>query len=285
MSVDQFAMASTLETQPPAQSSYILSYPAPHVLLITINRPTRMNSLPYASHWEAEGLMSWFDAEPSLRVAVVTGAGEKAFSAGQDLIEQGETKKKPLARQMMMHPPSGFMAISRRTGKKPVIAAVNGFALGGGFEIVLGCDMVVASPTASFGLPEAKRGLYAGAGGLSRLVRITGLPIATEIAVAGRVLTASEAFRFNIINKVSVTPATLIDETIALAASIGDMSPDAVIVTRSGLRESLEQGSVERASQITQDKFGRALAVAPNMMIGLEAFAKKQKPNWVPSKL
>jgi len=278
-------MASQLTTQPPKTSTYILSYPAPYVLLITINRPTRMNSLPYASHWEADSLMQWFDAEPSLRVVVVTGAGEKAFCAGQDLIEQGEVKRKPQARQMMTHPTNGFMGISRRVGKKPVIAAVNGFALGGGFEIVLGCDMVVASPNASFGLPEAKRGLYAGAGGLSRLVRITGLPIATEIAMTGRTLSADEALKYGVINKVSKTQASVVDEAIDLAKSIGEMSPDAVIVTRSGLRESLEQGSVERASQITQERFGRALALAENTSIGLDAFAKKQKPNWVASKL
>jgi enoyl-CoA hydratase/carnithine racemase len=145
--------------------------------------------------------------------------------------------------------------------------------------------MVVASPKASFGLPEAKRGLYAGAGGLSRLVRITGLPIATEIAMTGRTLSADEALKYGVINKVSKTQESVVDEAIDLAKSIGEMSPDAVIVTRSGLREALEQGSVERASQITQERFGRALALAENTSIGLDAFAKKQKPNWVASKL
>jgi enoyl-CoA hydratase/carnithine racemase len=145
--------------------------------------------------------------------------------------------------------------------------------------------MVVASPKASFGLPEAKRGLFAGAGGLSRLVRIVGLPVATEVALVGRVLTAQEALNFQVINRVSKTHESLLEETVALAASIGDMSPDAVIVTRSGLREALENGSVERASQITSEKYGAALAGAPNTMIGLLAFAQKKKPEWQPAKL
>jgi enoyl-CoA hydratase/carnithine racemase len=131
-------MSSKLQTQPPSTPSYILSYPAPYVLLVTINRPKAMNSLPYASHWEAAALFDWFDEEPSLRVAVITGAGEKAFCAGQDLIEQRNVKQNPQPRQMMTHPSAGFMAVSRRSGKKPVIAAVNGYALGGGFEICLG---------------------------------------------------------------------------------------------------------------------------------------------------
>ena len=146
-------------------------------------------------------------------------------------------------------------------------------------------DMVVASPTASFGLPEAKRGLFAAAGGLSRLVRITGLPIATEIALAGRVLSAEEALKYNVINKVSKSQSSVVQEAVDLAASIGEMSPDAVIITRSGLRQALETASVERASQLTQEKYGKALAEAENTMIGLMAFANKQKPQWVPSKL
>jgi len=177
------------------------------------------------------------------------------------------------------------MGISRRVGKKPVIAAVNGFALGGGFEICLGCDLIVASPRAQFGLPEALRGLYAGAGGLSRLVRLVGLTLASEVALTGRRLTAQEALQHGVANKVSKSHESLLDEALAMAKLIGELSPDAVIVTKSGLREALETASVERASQNTAERFGKVLMEGENIKIGLMAFANKQKPNWVPSKL
>jgi len=255
-------------------------------MLVTINRPKQMNSLPTAAHWEGEALFAWFDAEPSLRVAVLTGQGDKSFSAGADLIEAGRVRTGPKSHgQGGASPPGGFMGVSRRVGKKPIIAAVNGFALGGGFEICLGCDMIVASPQASFGLPEALRGLYAGAGGLSRLVRLVGLTIASEVALTGRRLSAEEALRYGIANKISKTHASVLDEAIAMAKSIGDLSPDAVIVTRHGLRQALETASVERASQLTAERYGRALSKGDNMKIGLAAFAQKKRPLWVPSKL
>jgi enoyl-CoA hydratase/carnithine racemase len=146
-------------------------------------------------------------------------------------------------------------------------------------------DCVVASPTARFGLPEALRGIYAGAGGLPRLIRNTGLHIASEVAMTGRQLTAEEAKGYNLVNKISRTPESVVDEAIQMAASIAAISPDAIIVTRAALRQAWETGSVERAFEITDDRFKLPLMTGENAKEGLEAFAQKRQPNWKPSKL
>jgi enoyl-CoA hydratase/carnithine racemase len=133
MSFNQF------QTTPPPTTHILLTYPAPHILLVTINREKAMNSLPYAAHTELGEVFEWFDRESELRVAIITGAGKKAFCAGQDLIELGRIRSgevKPKSTEMR-HPQGGFAGLSRRVGRKPVVAAVNGVALGGGFEIVL----------------------------------------------------------------------------------------------------------------------------------------------------
>ncbi|KAF4627644.1 hypothetical protein G7Y89_g10510 [Cudoniella acicularis] len=270
---------------PPKSDSFILSYPDPEILLITINRPAQMNSLPSAAHWEADAIMSWFDTSPHLHIAIITGTGPKSFCAGQDLIEQATFRATPPHPSQRRHPPSGFCGISRRVGKKPVIAAVNGFALGGGFEICLNCDLVVASPIVTFGLPEAIVGLYASAGGLPRLVRNVGMPLASEIALTGRRLTAAEALDCQLINKISSTPETVVEEAVEMAKRIAALSPDAVVVTRAALREAWETASVEHAVQVTAERYNEKLFAGENIGIGLEAFAGKRRPVWVPSKL
>ncbi|KAF2802914.1 ClpP/crotonase [Mytilinidion resinicola] len=274
-------------TEAPPTSSVSLSYPAPYVLVVTINREKAMNAIPFAGHWEMHQIFEWFDKEPNLRVAIITAAGKKAFCAGQDLIELGKlrsaSEKPPAA--LMTHPPSGFGGISRRTGKKPIIAAVNGFAFGGGFEIVLNCDLVVASPTASFSLPEALRGIWAGAGGPARLVRNVGLPIASEIALTGVPISTKRALELNLINRISSSQDTLVEEAVKLANGIAAISPDAAIVTRASLREAWETSSVERATQIVADRYKDGLLDGDNAKEGLVAFAEKRKPNWKPSKL
>jgi enoyl-CoA hydratase/carnithine racemase len=146
--------------------------------------------------------------------------------------------------------------------------------------------MVVASPTASFGLPEATVGLYAAAGGLPRLVHNTSLQIASEIAMTGRRLTAQEALDFHLINKISKkNQETVVDEAVEMAKKIASLSPDAIIITRAGLREAWEEGSVERGVQRVGERFERGLFEGENIRIGLEAFAGKKKPVWVASKI
>lgn len=130
-------MADKLETQPPELTIYEISFPAPFVLLVTINREKSMNAIHTDGHFEGDKLFQWFDEEPSLRVAVITGKGKKAFCAGQDLKALMEKQLSGEPSNAAPFPPTGFGGISRRVGRKPVIAAVNGLALGGGFELAL----------------------------------------------------------------------------------------------------------------------------------------------------
>ncbi|KAK5304585.1 hypothetical protein LTR99_003648 [Exophiala xenobiotica] len=275
----------------PSIDDCVLTLPSPHILLVTINRLKRMNSIPYALHWQLDALWSWFDAEPTLRCAIFTGAGTKSFCAGSDLLEidevnsakqSGNASKEPWKHS---HPKSGFAGLSRREGRKPIIAAVNGFALGGGMEIVLNCDMVIASPTSSFGLPEAHRGLYASGGGLPRLLRTVGLPVASDMALTGRRFSASEALSYHLINRISRSPKSLLDEALEVAKSIAAISPDAIIVTRAALREAWETASVERAFQLTHERYDERLMKGFNAKEGLAAFKEKRNPEWQASKL
>ncbi|KAL4979988.1 ClpP/crotonase-like domain-containing protein [Aspergillus desertorum] len=287
----------TFQTTPPSSSIFTLSFPTPHILLVTISRESRMNAIPTEGHKDGYAIWNWFDEEPSLRVGIITGAGNKAFSAGADLLEQLEFKTKSddaasasasskgaegTRREPM---PNGFGGISQRRGKKPVIAAVNGLALGGGFEICLNCDMVVASPTAQFALPEVQRGLYAGAGGLTRIIRTVGMQVGTELALTGRRISAQEAKSLRLVNHISESPEKVLDDAISLANMVADVSPDAVIVSRHGLREAWESGSVEQGSRATAELFAARLLKGENLRRGLEAFKEKRKPEWVGSKL
>ncbi|ETN36222.1 uncharacterized protein HMPREF1541_08499 [Cyphellophora europaea CBS 101466] len=277
--------------RPPPVTDTLITFPAPHILLVTLNRPKKHNSITHGMNWEFDALWQWFDEQPSLRVAVITGSGQKAFCAGSDLIEIEEAQKAKLLGgdgpelAKHAHPPSGFGGFSRRRGKKPVLAAVNGLALGGGFEIVLNCDITVASPKASFGLPEILVGVYAYGGGLPRLVQTVGLQAASEIALTGRRVSAKEALDLRLIGKIAMSPETVLEETLELAKKLAANSPDGIIVTRAALREAWETASVERAFQITHDQMYDKLMKSENSKEGLAAFREKRSAKWTDSKL
>ena len=168
-----------------------------HLLEVTINRPEARNSLHPMANDELDHVFSSFFAADDLWVAILTGAGDKAFSAGNDLVYSASGKP-------MWVPKNGFAGLtSRRDMPKPVIAAVNGYAMGGGCEIALACHLVVADATAQFALSEVKVGLIAGAGGLVRLPRTVPPKVATEMILTGRRITASEALGYGLVNRVT----------------------------------------------------------------------------------
>src|SRR5882762_4610705 len=169
-----------------------------HIAYITFNRPERLNALHPACHVEMAQVWDDFVADKAMWVAIVTGAGDKAFSAGNDLRWTAEHRG-----ESFLPSKGGFAGITARYDiYKPIIAAVNGFALGGGFEIALACDIIIAAESARFGLPEPRVGLMAAAGGVHRLPRHIPLKIAMGLMLTAKHVTAQEAHRWGLVNEV-----------------------------------------------------------------------------------
>ncbi|KAG4418640.1 hypothetical protein IFR04_008176 [Cadophora malorum] len=277
--------ASPMKTPPPKCTDILVKFPIPHVLLVTINRPKQMNSLPVSTCYELDKLWKWFDEEEELRVGIITGAGNKAFSAGMDLKEREiASTTTSIGVWNKFYPSTGFAGLTRRTGKKPIIAAVNGHAHGGGFEIALNSDLVIASPNANFRLPDVLRGTAALEGAFPRIVRNFGLQRAMLLALTGYVLSAKEAKEWGFVLKV-VEGGKLVEEALNLARLVASMSPDSVVVSRSGVREGWEGESVEEAVRKTAEEYAEKLMSGENLKEGLRAFRERREPKWVPSKL
>ncbi|GAP85262.2 putative enoyl- hydratase isomerase [Rosellinia necatrix] len=277
-------MAAPTETPPPPTPTFLkLSYPAPAVLLVRMDRPKDLNAMSTAGQWEMDSVWKWFDLEPRLSVAIITGTG-RAFSAGADLKEWNSSMSSDADPKSRMGNAPAFKPLSRRLGKKPVIAAVNGLAMGGGCEFVVNCDLVVAAEDAYFGLPEVQRGIAAIGGALPRLMRTVGLQRASEFALTGRRATAQEMHQWGLVNKV-VPRDQVVAEAVRYAEMIARNSPDAIICTRAGLRQGWETASVERAVEWTLEKEFADLQRGENILEGLQAFAEKREPRWKASKL
>ncbi|KFZ03727.1 hypothetical protein V502_10710 [Pseudogymnoascus sp. VKM F-4520 (FW-2644)] len=273
-------------TPPPRVADALISFPNPYILLVIINRPQVLNCIGTRGDQELTALFSWLDSEPSLRCAIITGAG-RAFCAGGDLKEWNDLNAKG---EIKKTPPEGFCGLSRRRGKKPVIAAVNGLCFGGGCEMIINCDMIIASEKAVFGLPEVKRGVVATAGALPRLTRIVGRPRAMEMALTGRPVSAQEAAKWGLVNKVvgsggEGASSEVVAEAIRFANMIADNSPDSVIVTREGIKMGWEGVSAEEGTRILEEEWFPRMDQGENMKEGVRAFVEKRNPKWVASKL
>ncbi|CAF9931646.1 hypothetical protein IMSHALPRED_008675 [Imshaugia aleurites] len=273
----------TFQTPPPSTTFTRLSYPAPHVLLVTLSRPRQLNCINGAGNQELHDVWSWMDAEPSLRVGIVTGEG-RAFCAEWDQMQSSRSQSKPRT--------LSFGGLSRRRGKKPVIAAVNGIAHGGGCEMIANCDIVLASPSAVFALPEVKRGVVAIAGALPRLARAIGRMRAMEMALTGRNVGAEEAKAWGLCNAVCqkdgdglAVEGGVVQLAVRWAAEIGKNSPDSVVVSKEGVELGWEGIGVEEGSQKLIDGLWKKMDGGENMMEGIRAFVEKRNARWVDSKL
>jgi acetyl-CoA C-acetyltransferase len=243
-----------------------------HLLEVTINRPETRNSLHPMANDELDHAFDAYFAHGDLWVAILTGAGDKAFSAGNDLLYSASGKP-------MWVPKNGFAGLtSRRDMTKPVIAAVNGFAMGGGCEIALACHLVVADATAKFALSEVKVGLIAGAGGVVRLPRTVPPKVANELILTGRRLTAQEALSYGLVNRVTEAGAAL-DGARRLAAEILDSSPTSVRISLRVMAET--QGIPDVVDAVTHHSSALDdLMVSEDAIEGLTAFAEKRPPRW-----
>lgn len=248
-----------------------------HLTYITINRPKAMNSLHPHADKELNDIWNDFADDPDAWVCIITGAGERAFCAGNDLkfqAEHGAVKVKELRDNIK----GGLGGITRRFDLfKPVIAAVNGFALGGGFEIVMACDIIVAAETAFFGLPEPTVGLMAGQGGVFRLPRQIPYHAAMGYMLTGRRMTAQEGHRLGIVNE--VVPQTELMETAERwAADILKCAPLSVRASKEAAILGMDM-SIEQDMNVMFPETIKARA-SEDWIEGPKAFAEKRSPKW-----
>ncbi len=242
-----------------------------HVAILRLNRPEARNAISPEVSMEMEAHLDAIESDPQIRTVVITGTGE-VFCAGADLKVIASGGANAIA-----SPKGGFAGITNRDFPKPIIAAVQGPALAGGFEIVLSCDLVVAADDSRFGIPEVQRGLIAAAGGLIRLPKRVPLALALEFAMTGDPIPASRAFELGLVNRL-VPKADVLDTAIALAERIGENSPIAVRYSRKLVKEAAEVNEAE-AWRINA-KYTVEVFSAGDAVEGATAFAQKRKPNW-----
>jgi enoyl-CoA hydratase/carnithine racemase len=243
-----------------------------HITIVTIERPERMNALHPAANAELGVVFDEFAADANAWVAIITGRGDRAFSAGNDLRHQAEGGKR-------VPTPSGFGGLTSRFDlAKPVIAAVNGVAMGGGFEIALACDLIIASDNAVFALPEPRVGLAALAGGLQRLPRQIGTKQALGMILTGRRVGAAEGQTLGFVNEV-VPQAKLLEAAKRWAGLICECAPLSIRASKDVVYRGLDIASLADAMAQPYDSV-RTMVTSADFVEGPKAFAEKRPPNW-----
>jgi len=245
------------------------------VATITINRPDKLNALNEPTRAAIVAALARFEDDPEVRVVVLTGSGEKAFIAGADIGEfEGRT---PVAQYRVMNSPdtNAFEAADRFP--KPIIAAINGFCLGGGCELAMACDIRIASDKAKLGQPEINLGLLPGGGGTQRLPRLIGLGNAFKLLYTGDMVTADEALRLGLVSEV-VPASDLMTRVKALAATIASKSPVALRYIKEALRASV-RSPMDAGLALERTLFGLVFA-SDDKVEGVEAFLQKRKPDF-----
>jgi crotonobetainyl-CoA hydratase len=245
------------------------------VALITLNRPAVLNAADARLASAVAAAVEDLEASDELRVGVITGSG-RAFCAGVDLkaSTRGEDVLVP------GHAEWGFLGLTGRPLAKPLIAAVNGLALGGGFEVVLACDLAVMSEEAWLGLPEVTRGVFPGGGGAIRLPRQLPLKLAMEKLLTGDSITAQQALAWGLVNSVT-PPADVLETAMSLARRIAANSPHGVRTTKAmALRATAQGADWDRAVWADNEALNRSIPLTPDAVEGARAFVERRQPQW-----
>lgn len=243
------------------------------VLIVTIDRPEVLNALHAPAHAECAEAFDRFAQDGSLWVAIITGAGERAFCAGNDLKHQAAGGAPAM-------PESGFAGLSRRFDlAKPVIAAVNGLALGGGFETALACDIIIAGQHARFGLPEPRVGMAALAGGLLRLPRAIGMKRAMPLILTGEPVSAEEGERLGFVSRV-VKPGAELAAARDMAGAITACGPAAIRAAKQVAMRGAEMPLEQAMAGQLDWPLVQAMRASPDYVEGPRAFAEKRAPRW-----
>ena len=253
---------------------HILTQQRGAVTLITLNRPQALNALNAAVLEELISAFAAFEADPGQGCAVLTGAGEKAFAAGADIKEMAD---KPAADFYAEDFFSRWTSHLVKATRKPWIAAVNGFALGGGCELAMMADFIIASENARFGQPEIKLGVAPGMGGSQRLTRAIGKAKAMEMCLTGRMMGAEEAERSGLVARV-VPLAALVDEAVKTAAEIAAMPPLAAIANKEMVNAAFETGLDQ--GLLIERRIFQVLTATEDKAEGMTAFIEKRPGVW-----